>query len=196
MAWLHCDAPRWNAYQRLLSTVWPNATMDELEATAPGVHQMRGGVKLTVTDHYFRAVAKLGFHYYLTHTRRGFRGDEACFAPLRAFIMNGGDKNILFHNSGRTFAMPFGELPFGVLTPRQWGHVLASDETRTPIVVYVQMFVGQGCVPRPHYITLGAIENPVIAPSFAWGHVYVYDDLQQPGRFAGSVRQAQLTRIR
>jgi len=45
-------------------------------------------IKFTVNDRYFRAIAKIGFHYFLTKFPR-FRGDEACFTEIRNFIMNG-----------------------------------------------------------------------------------------------------------
>ncbi len=45
-------------------------------------------IKFTVNDRYFRAIAKIGFHYFLTKFPR-FRGDEPCFSEIRNFIMNG-----------------------------------------------------------------------------------------------------------
>ena len=43
-------------------------------------------IKFTVTSRYFRDIAKIGFHYFLTRVG-GFRGDEPCFSRLRNFIM-------------------------------------------------------------------------------------------------------------
>jgi len=45
-------------------------------------------IKFTVTSRYFRAIAKIGFHYFLTKFPR-FRGDEPCFSELRNFISLG-----------------------------------------------------------------------------------------------------------
>jgi hypothetical protein len=42
-------------------------------------------VKVTLTNRYFRALAKIGFHYFLTKYPR-FRGDEPCFEEIRNFI--------------------------------------------------------------------------------------------------------------
>jgi hypothetical protein len=43
-------------------------------------------IKFTVMDRYFRAIAKIGFHYFLTKFPR-FRGDEPCFEGIRNFII-------------------------------------------------------------------------------------------------------------
>lgn len=195
-AWAHFDDGRSDEYKRLFEAVWPKANLEDLAPTEPGERQLPGRIKLTVTDHYFRALAKIGFHHYLAHSRRGFRGDEDCFASIRAFIMNGGHKDHFFQQSGRTFAMPFGHLASGGgLTPSQWCHVLAADESGNQVVVYVQMFVGPGCVPSPYYITLARIDSSLVIPSFVWAHVYLYDDPQQSGRYAGGVVDAQIARL-
>ena len=57
---------------------------------SPEKGAVQGLVTINVTDKYFRALAKIGFHYFLKHTSR-FRGDEDAFAGIRNFIMNGGD---------------------------------------------------------------------------------------------------------
>jgi hypothetical protein len=47
-------------------------------------------INFTVTERYFRAIAKIGFHYFLS-TMPQFRGDEKCFEDIRNFIMTEGD---------------------------------------------------------------------------------------------------------
>jgi hypothetical protein len=46
-------------------------------------------IKSTVTSRYFRCIAKIGFHYFLTKMP-DFRGDESCFDGVREFIANEG----------------------------------------------------------------------------------------------------------
>lgn len=195
--WLHCDENRFNEFRSLIQKVWPRAEIQQyLPITERGVHQVNGRIKLTVTDHYFRSLAKIGFHYYLARSRRGCRGDENCFAPIRDFIMNGGDSKRFFHESAITFVMPFGKLRSGgVKTPQKWCHWLAADETGKVVVVYIQLFVGRGCVPQPHNITLATIDSHILVPSFTWGHVYLYDDPPGPDRFAGCVEEVQIARV-
>jgi hypothetical protein len=111
--------------------------------------------------------------------------------------MNGGDIETFLKQSGPKFAMPFGDIPTGgVMTPKQWCHVIAADETGKIAVVYLQLFVGRGCIPKPHYIQLGSINSKIIVTSSTWGHVYLYDESPSMDRYAGQVEQAQITRIR
>ena len=195
-AWLHCDQDRWGEYEKLLHGIYPNTRLQRLDPTEAGVHPGDLSIKLTVNDHYFRALAKIGFHYYLAHSRRPYRGDEDCFAPIRAFIMNGGKIDGFFGSSRRKFVMPFGVVASGgILSPTQWAHVLAADETCEEIIVYVQLFVGPGAIPPPHYIKLAKIPSRLLVESFFWGHVYHYDDPQVGTRYAGRVEESQFVRL-
>jgi hypothetical protein len=93
--------------------------------------------------------------------------------------------------------MPFGKSPSGgVITPKQWCHIIAADETDKSAIVYLQLFVGRGCIPRPHYIKLADINSKIAVLSSTWGHVYLYDESPKSDRYAGQVEQAQITRIR
>lgn len=188
-AWLNCDERQGDEYRSLLAQVWPKSKYEDLPPMEAGVHKIPIRIKLTVTNHYFRALAKIAFHYYLQHCRRGYHGDEPNFVEIRNFIMNGGNEDRLFRTSGRKFVLPFGN----GLYPSQWCHILGADETDGVIVGYVRMFVGPGALPQPHYITLGKIESKVICPSFMWGHVYFYDDGSSSGRYAGHVEEASVT---
>src|SRR5208283_4158282 len=47
-------------------------------------------IKFTVTSRYFRCIAKIGLHYFLTKMP-GFRGDETYFKDIRDFIANEGN---------------------------------------------------------------------------------------------------------
>lgn len=196
---LHCAEASWTHYTQLLRQVWPNVKIEEGEPTPAGVHpSVPGTADFVVNTSYFRAVAKIAFHYYLAHSHRGQRGDEACFDDVRHFILEGGDAERFFKESQRPdFAIPFGELPSGgVLTPTQWCHVLAASECGGQGFAYVQLFVGRGHVPRPHYVLLGQWSSPIVVPKSVWGHVYLYDNPQQPGRYAGRVEEANVTRLR
>jgi len=196
---LHCGEEHWAEYTELLKLIWPKSKLEEGEPTPAGVHpETPGTIKFVVNASYFQAIAKIGFHYYLMHSRRGHRGDEDCFADIRKFIINGGDSDEFFKQKRRPrFAVPFGKLPTGgVLTPSQWSHVLAASEADGQAVAYVQLFVGPGCIPTPHYVSLGQWSSPIIVPNSAWGHVYLYDNPQKPGRYAGRVEAAQITRLR
>ncbi len=191
--WIHCDEERWSEFQQL-TKAWAKTEIQSLPKTEAGIIHVNGRITFKVTDHYFRSLAKIAFHYYLVHSRRGFRGDEQYFGPIRDFIMNGGNDKTFFNQSGPKFVMPFGEIPSGgVITPKQWCHIIAADETNKLAVVYIQLFVGRGCVPKSHYIKLADINSNIFVSSSTWGHVYLYDESPKSGRYAGQVEQAQIT---
>ncbi len=195
--WLHWDMEHQSEFQQLMKKTWPKSELHSLPETEAGIPQVKGRITFKVTDHYFRSLAKIAFHYYLVHSRRGFRGDEQCFGPMRDFIMNGGNDKTFFNQSGPKFVIPFGEIPSGcVITPNQWCHIIAADETNKVAVVYLQLFVGRGCVPKPHHIKLADINSSILIPSSTWGHVYLYDESQRSDRYAGRVEEAQITRLR
>ncbi len=195
--WFHFDAEHAPEFQQLVEKMWPKFKKQRLPDIEAGIKQVKGRITFKVTDHYFRALAKIAFHHYLTYSRRGFRGDEQCFDPIRNFIMNGGNNEVFFKQSGPKFAIPFGEIPSGgVITPKQWCHIIAVDETNKIAVVYLRLFVGRGCVPRPHYVKLADINSKIFVPDSTWGHVYLYDESPRSGRYAGRVEEAQIKRIR
>lgn len=198
-AHLHCGEQHWAEYTALLSELWPQSKFEEREPTPAGVHPEKPGTaQFVVNTSYFQGIAKIGFHYFLVHSHRGFRGDEPSFAAIRKFISDGGDVDLFFKCSDRpTFVLPFGDLPGGgVVTPSQWCHVLAACEAGGQAIAYVQLFVGRGCIPPPHYIKLGHWDSQIITPNSIWGHVYLYDDPQQDGRYAGRVESAQVSQMR
>ena len=196
-SWLHCDTERWMEFKHLMEKTWPKSKVRSLPGREIGIIHVEGRIAFKATDHYFRSLAKIAFHYYLTHSRRGFRGDEQCFDLIRNFIMNGGDDKAFFKQPGPEFVMPFGKIPSGgVKTPKYWCHIIAADETDKVAVVYLQLFVGRGCIPKPHYIKLADINAIILVSNSTWGHVYLYDESPRSGRYAGQVEQAQITRIR
>ncbi len=195
--WFHYDMVHESEFQQLFKAVWPKAKMFNLPAGEAGVTQIEGCITFKANDHYFRSLAKIAFHYYLIYTHRGFRGDEPCFESIRDFIMNGGNEKTFFGQTGPKFFMPFGEIPSGgVITPAQWCHVIAADETDQIAIVYLQLFVGPGCVPQSRYIKLANINSKILVPNSTWGHVYLYNKSQESDRYAGEVKVAKITRIR
>ena len=197
VAWLRCDEQKQQHYLTLIKKAWPKVRFEERPARSPGVHRVRVDVKFTVTDHYFRAIAKIGFHYYLAHSQRGFRGDEPCFEHMREFIMNGGNTDRFFQSSHPRFVLPFGRTIGGfAATPANWRHVLAADDSSGVPVAYVRLFVGPGSLPPPHYITIGSLTSSVAVPTYVWAHEYVYDKKQASSGFAGHVESVTVTQRR
>lgn len=196
-AWLHCDDARQNDYLDLLKRTWASFRFEERPPTEPGNYPVRVRTKFTVTDHYFRAIAKMGFHYYLTHTKRGYRGDEKCFKAIRHFIMEGGNIDMFFKAPGSRFLLPCDVSVGGFAAfPSNWCHVLAGDESADRVVAYVRLFLGPGFRPLPHHVNLGLLEGRVVVPSGLSAHIYLYDKVQPRSGFAGRVEPLTLTRRR
>jgi hypothetical protein len=147
-----------------------------------GRHTVRARFKFVYGEPYWRALAKIAFHYYLCQTSR-VRGSEEGFAALREFIINGGDPGGLFRPG-------VGFLHDGlprVAVPTQWVHVLAALEANGVVRAYVCLFWGPKRRKRGHYLVLGRLDSPLVTPPAIWTHVYRYDD--QPRR-RGKVGEA------
>src|SRR5216683_731783 len=163
--YLHCDEGVCQYYTALLKEVYPDFPLREREGNDPGVHQVRGGASFTFHNDYWRAIAKIGFHYYLVNSRRGFHGDEPEFADIRRFIIEGGDYEAFFTNPVAKFALPFGELPDGrAILPEDWAHVLAADESGQAAVAMVSLFMGPERLGPTRHINLGRFQTPLIVP--------------------------------
>ncbi len=194
---LDCDQPHAESYLRLVQNVFPDLKHKEESTTEAGRMQLRGRVKFSVKLPYYQALAKIAFHYYLSRSRRGYRGDESMFDELRDFIVNGGDVGRFFRYAEGRFRLPFGEVASGVvITPSDWCHVMAADETAGCVVVYLHLFVGPGCVRTPCYVTLGKLPSHLVVPDSVWGHAYVYDSQFANSRYCGRVVRVSISRLR
>jgi hypothetical protein len=194
-AYLQCGASDFEHFKSLFSQLYPSAEIVEDATIEAGTHRLAGRVRFQFTIEYFQAIAKIAFHYYLVRSRRGYRGDEPAFAAIRSFIKNGGDKDEFFHDSGQRFAVPFGQKVSGcMVSPPNWCHVFAADETKEAVLVYMLLFAGPGSVPPPYEVTLGRIDDQIVLPNGVWGHVFRYD-ASSTGQYAGVVEEATLTRL-
>ena len=114
-------------------------------------------VKFTLTTRYFRAIAKIGFHYFLTKMPH-FRGDESCFADIRQFIMSDNcpvEKctNFVSYNV-ENIAL---QLRAGAKLT-SWGHFLAAESNYLNLIARVELFAGPGKQPVSYGVRLG--RNP------------------------------------
>jgi hypothetical protein len=176
-------------FDGIADELWPDADRTEFPMTDVGCSPGWGSVAFSMHDHYFRALAKMAFHWYLCYNKSGVRGDEPEFAALRQFILDGGDPAPFFpapHESPVYFGVPFGEdLGGGVVSSSQWCHLLAADDTQNWIIVCLHMFIGPGYVNPPHYIALGQTPTTLRAPG-AQAQMLTW----QPGSTAkGSVKR-------
>jgi hypothetical protein len=194
--YLHADQRNMGVYDSLLKEAFPGCEVVDRAVEPAGFRSVKGRTKFTYNGDYWRAIAKIAFHYYLLNTRRGFRGDEPAFDDLRRFLLSGGDPRPFFTNSHAKFLMPFRELKGGgAFLPRNWAHILASDESHTGPVVMVTLFIGPRNMPRSHHVTLAKFATPVILPRAQSCHAYLYEPKAIDG-FAGAVEQISLEDLR
>lgn len=117
----------------------PSATVSDLVAT---VH---------VTDVYFRAVAKVAFHYLIL-VANSIQGNESCFAPVREFIMRGGPVDDFVRQTRR----PILTFPHPSVRPNGWGHVLLTEKQTGGVQGRLQFFLGPTHEPPTYSVQLTA----------------------------------------
>lgn len=185
--YLSCDEAHWSHYSGLVARIWPKAAIKEDVPIEAGVHRRQCRIRYTFTDRYFRSLAKMAFHYYLLGNLRGLAGHEPEFAPLRRFILEGGDPAPFFLRDDAELAIVFpGPGGSQRWTPPAWCHVLSANEAEPQITVCLILFAGPTMLPRPHYVTLGRHRNPLLLPGAVKLHIFQYGDVGSR-RFAGWV---------
>jgi hypothetical protein len=175
---IDCNYKNREHYQSLLQDIWGYL---EIPWGDPGNHEdVITRWTFQVNDHYFRALAKIVFHYYLLRTNR-VSGDEECFKPIRNFILNGGNYEE-FVNTPRIFFPQSKEISTG------WWHLLASSEKNGIAIGYVRLFIGPLHRMIDHHFELGRIPSKLILPERVWADGFYYDDpIPKTGRI-GEVR--------
>jgi hypothetical protein len=148
-------------------------------------------IKFTVTSRYFRCVAKIGFHYFLTK-KPNFRGDESCFGDLREFIVNEGDIDkckpfINYNQQPLAWQLRNGQ------RLNTWGHILCVETDYMQLRAKVQLFAGPEAQPHVYTVLLG--RNPsLIDYSEAYGDFFAYFPKPERGEFDGEVSELIGTR--
>ncbi len=143
-------------------------------------------IKFTVTDRYFRAIAKIGFHYFLTKFPR-FRGDEPCFSGIRNFIMNDFsideiDRFVTTSKEQFAYQLRAGDR-LGV-----WGHLLGVEADYMGFRAKVQLFVGPESRLMVHTVQIGKNPSP-IHYSEAYGDFFAYYPPEERRDFDGEVSE-------
>jgi hypothetical protein len=140
-------------------------------------------IKFTVTDRYFRAIAKIGFHYFLTKFPR-FHGDEPWFAGIRHFIIGGSIEEIgQFVTWGHEqFVAPLREGS----RLRVWGHFLAAESDYHSFRAKVQLFVGPQSRSLVYLVQLGQNPSRIVA-SESYADFFVYYAPEDRSEFDGEV---------
>ncbi len=148
-------------------------------------------IKFTVTSRYFRCIAKIGFHYFLTKMPN-FRGDESCFDDVREFIVNEGDIDkckpfVNYNQQPLAWQLRNGQ------RLSTWGHILCAETDYMQFRAKVQLFAGPEAQPNVYTVQLG--RNPSrIDYSEACGDFFAYYPKERRGEFDGEVSELVGTR--
>jgi RNA polymerase subunit RPABC4/transcription elongation factor Spt4 len=144
-----------------------------------------------VTDSYFRAIAKCGFHYFLT-TVSGIHGSENPFALLREFITVGGDPD-KFVTQEQTplivFPTPSIAYPGAHCRPKWYGHVIVTEWQNGNIQCRIQFFLGPHHKDPPVF-RVKIAEGADCLNGTGWeGHHFSYFCEGKQGRYHGEVSE-------
>jgi len=169
----------------ILRQIWPDLSITKVE----NMHPPENGagfyapIKVTVTSLYHRAIAKIGFHYFLAVSQHRFTGTEPAFEPIRSFIRDGkgrpenfvvqNDSPILYDlNRGQTLS--------------SWGHLLTARIGMREIISRVQFFIGPEYLPPIFDIKLGKNPSKIYYPE-SFGHFYSYFSEEHKSGYYGEV---------
>jgi hypothetical protein len=184
------DTERW--VEALIKDAWPSATLGEGSLGSATYPEAIGTVILS--NRYFRAVAKIGFHYFLTQFVQ-YTGHEQIFAKIRGFIVDedaGVDRANEF--IGKREYPLLGEMLTSGVRPNGWrAHVLCAETKPGECLAYVQTFVSEDW-PAPIYAVRLASDAGIVDCRAA-GHAYMYYAKGPEGKFAGDVLGLETTRV-
>jgi hypothetical protein len=154
---MSCSEAEWDWVEKLVQEAWPTVSIANQRELLSSNYD-GGVVNLVLSDRYFRAVAKMGFHYFLTQFPE-FSGGDSTFAEIRDFITE--DRPVLEANRflhKRNFPL-LGEMMVPNTRPDGWrAHVLAAEIKNGGCLAYVQAFLTEDW-PAPIYIVVLARED-------------------------------------
>lgn len=140
-------------------------------------------ISFSLTERYFRAVAKISFHYFLSQFPH-YSGHEPKFDDIRQYIVTG-DRDV---NRANGFvgerSLPLVGEALGGARPDGWvGHILCADVTNGEYRAHVQTFISEDFQPRIYTVRLGG--SPIDLGKGSAGHAFVYFRDGYHGKMAG-----------
>lgn len=189
---IFCGPEETDWVHRLIQETWPSVELGEGNLGSTSYNGAVGSVVLT--DRYFRSIAKIGFHYFLTQFP-DYIGHEPIFSDLREFILQEG-QGVDYANKfvGKRGLPLLGEMLNPSVRPAGWrAHVLCAEAKRGECLAHVQMFLTEDW-PAPAY-TVRLAQNASSADCEAAGHAYLYYEEGPKGRFSGETIALGVTRM-
>jgi hypothetical protein len=178
-------------FEPLLKAAWPALSFGE--GTLGATTYETPTIDVELTDRYFRGIAKVGFHYFLSQFP-DLHGSEPCFEGIRRFIIEEGQPVTQANDFIAVREYPLVGEMMGGARPDGWmGHVLAADTSPGTYRAHVQLFVSKEW-PAPTYTVQlsGNTNDPALRGS---GHAYVYFSEGRKGRFSGKAHTLNVERI-
>lgn len=183
---LSCDESRYVKYLKIISEGWPESREERLSFTEHGKQTLPHEITIKVSNHYFRAIAKIAFHYFLVHSSR-YKGHEDYFFEIRDFIINGGKIDKFFKKEKR-----FQDMDAHYVSSC-WVHLLAASEENNEAIAYVCLFKGPDFKGVTHQVNIGKLPpSPIIIPRQVWAHCYEYDSPAPKTGKVGIVHSSQI----
>jgi len=149
---------------------------------------------MTYDERYFRAVAKIAFHYFLCHSNL-FKGSEEEFDAIRRFVRYGEGDAKEFIEKGE---IPIVYDPSGADRPPYYGHILRTEISPKGISVFMQLFIGHDYSPRWMRVRLSQKARKIFLQTEEFGHYYRYLEPDKRSRYDGVIEKmvvAQMVKI-
>ncbi|HWR14747.1 MAG TPA: hypothetical protein VN577_07950 [Terriglobales bacterium] len=179
--------------EKLLRQHSPGITFSESRQMSHVIEEP--SVKFQLGERYFRGIAKIGFHYFLTQSPI-YSGSEQFFSPIRSFIYQ--ETKGPVRRVNQFVQMRHHPLLLPMLNsnarPDGWrAHVLAAETRPGRCLAHVQMFLTEE---NPGLIyTVNLAQDPVICDQTAHAHLYRYFSEGKQGRFSGEATPLPPVRV-
>jgi hypothetical protein len=161
----------------LFRELWPN---EQLPQTTSGATGFNGGVvQFQTTNRYFRAIAKIGFHYFLTQFPE-YTGHEAVFDDVRDFIIDDG-KELVANRINRFIGIH--QFPISPPSSGFVGHLLCAEIDSGECRAHFEPFVTPSGRMQAFQIRLG--RDSMRQGSAIRSHLHLYYGRGKVGRYSG-----------
>lgn len=178
-ALLHSDEQNESHYREKLREVWPQSKYKSISKIEKGNHLVESVIKFTLTGRYFRAIAKIAFHYYLAFSQRA-KGCESGFDQIKNYILKGG---------ANYFVRPI--ITDGLYCITQWQHQISALEKDNEVFGYVCLFNGPHFHGNRFEIKIGRLPYRLKLPTYEYYHIYKYDNIKKSKSSNGEAIQVK-----
>jgi hypothetical protein len=181
----NCEKPAsvvgiWNSPEEcgpmnaVIDALSPKGTDGTLAPLKDGVG-IEAEMKSFISDKYVRAIAKIGFHFFLKFFPR-FTGMEPEFDDVKRFIYVGSASQQIVRRVPQTFAIEFRR----GATPKNWCHLLSAQCDDRGIEARLQFFAGPAISPIVLSILIGKNPSRIIYTENA-GYGYLFFKTMENG---------------